>query len=58
MSLQAHIGMLYARHEKLDKELEKEQKDKKPDQGRITDIKKKKLQVKDEIRRLAPDMVA
>ena len=50
--------MLYARHEKLDKELEKEQKVKKPDQGRITDIKKKKLQVKDEIRRLAPDMVA
>ena len=52
MSLQSHIVELQRRHEALEKEIEKEQHYPQIDELKILELKRKKLQIKDEIVRL------
>ncbi len=52
MSLQGHIVELQRRHEALEKELEREQHHKISDEMKILELKRKKLQIKDEIAKL------
>jgi hypothetical protein len=53
MSLQGHIVELQRRHEALKKEIEKEQLHPNADEARIIELKRKKLQIKDELAKLA-----
>ncbi|MEK4034110.1 DUF465 domain-containing protein [Methylocystis sp. IM3] len=53
MSLQGHIVELQRRHEALEKEIEKEQLHPNADDTKIIELKRKKLQIKDELAKLA-----
>ncbi len=52
MSLQGHIVELQRRHEALEKEIEQEQLHPNADEVRIHELKRKKLQIKDELVKL------
>ena len=52
MSLQGHIVELQRRHEALEKEIEKEKLHPNADEARIIELKRKKLQIKDELSKL------
>jgi hypothetical protein len=52
MSLQGHIVELQRRHEALEKEIEKERLHRKADGAKIVELKRKKLQIKDELAKL------
>jgi hypothetical protein len=52
MSLQGHIVELQRRHEALKKEIAKEQHHPRQDDRRILELKRKKLQIKDELLKL------
>jgi hypothetical protein len=52
MSLQGHIVELQRRHEALEKEIEKEQTHHCLDEKKLLELKRKKLQLKDEISKL------
>jgi hypothetical protein len=52
MSLQGHIVELQRRHEALEKEIEQEQHYPQFDELKILELKRKKLQIKDEIAKL------
>ena len=53
MSLQGHIVELQRRHEALEKEIQKEKLHPNADEARIIELKRKKLQIKDELAKLA-----
>jgi len=53
MSLQGHIFELQRRHEALKKEIEHEQLHPQADELKIAELKRKKLQIKDELAKLA-----
>ena len=55
MSLQGHIVELQRRHEALEKEIEKEQHHPCTDEKKVSELKRKKLQLKDEISKLRQD---
>ena len=52
MSLQGHIVELQRRHEALEKEIEKERTHHGTDEKKLLELKRKKLQLKDEISKL------
>ncbi len=52
MSLQGHIVELQRRHEAIEKEIQKEQLHPCADEQRIHELKRKKLQIKDELAKL------
>ncbi|MGJ0392450.1 MAG: YdcH family protein [Methylocystis sp.] len=52
MSLQGHIVELQRRHEALEKEIEKEQLHRNANDVKIVELKRKKLQIKDELAKL------
>jgi hypothetical protein len=52
MSLQGHIVELQRRHEALEKEIEKEQNHPSADEQKVTELKRKKLQLKDAMSKL------
>ncbi len=52
MSLQGHIVELQRRHEALEKEIEKERLHPCFDEKKLLELKRKKLQLKDEISKL------
>ncbi len=53
MSLQGHIVELQRRHEAIDKEIEKEQLHPNSDEKRLHELKRKKLQIKDDLAKLS-----
>ena len=53
MSLQGHIVELQRRHEALEKEIQKEKLHPNADEVKIVELKRKKLQIKDELAKLA-----
>jgi hypothetical protein len=55
MSLQGHIVELQRRHEALKKEIEQEQLHPQADELKIIELKRKKLQIKDELAKLTSD---
>jgi len=52
MSLQGHIVELQRRHEALEKEIEKERVHACLDEKKLLELKRKKLQIKDELSKL------
>ena len=52
MSLETHLAALEQRHEALDKEIEKELMHPAKDELKLAEMKRRKLQIKDEIVRL------
>ncbi|WP_417845134.1 YdcH family protein [Thalassospira sp.] len=52
MSVQSHIEALTAKHATLEHELHTEQCRPSPDLSRISSIKRRKLEIKDEINRI------
>jgi len=52
MSLQGHIVELQRRHEALEKEIEKERVHPSLDETKLAELKRKKLQLKDEINKI------
>ncbi|PWB84036.1 MAG: DUF465 domain-containing protein [Methylocystaceae bacterium] len=52
MSLQGHLVELERRHEALEKEIEQELHHRRRDELKLHELKRKKLQLKDEIARL------
>lgn len=52
MSVQSHVEALTARHAALEQELHLEQTRPAPDLVRVSDIKRRKLEIKDEINRM------
>lgn len=52
MSMQAHVAELERRHQALDRELREELNHPAADDAKITDLKRRKLQLKDQITRL------
>lgn len=52
MSLQGHIVELQRRHEALKKEIEEEQLHPQLDELKLLELKRKKLQIKDELAKL------
>jgi hypothetical protein len=52
MALQSHLAELERRHEALEKEIEKERVHPGTDDLRVVSLKRKKLQLKDQIERL------
>ena len=55
MSLQGHIVELQRRHEALKKDIEKEQLHPQADEMKILELKRTKLQIKDELAKLQGD---
>ncbi|MBI5011661.1 MULTISPECIES: YdcH family protein [Methylocystis] len=53
MSLQGHIVELQRRHDALKKEIEQEQLHPQTDELKILELKRKKLQIKDELAKLS-----
>jgi len=49
MSVQDHVSALQARHAELEARLDEEQGHAHPDEALITEIKKQKLRIKDEL---------
>lgn len=58
MSVQNHISVLKDKHNGLDEALDKEAARPQPDEARIIELKKQKLQIKDELSRLDPSDAA
>ena len=54
MSLSSHLQELHKKHDSLSAEVEEAQRTPGYDEIQITELKKKKLQLKEEIRRLSP----
>ena len=52
MSVQSHVEALTAKHAALEQELHYEQRLPAPDNSRVADIKRRKLEIKDEISRI------
>jgi len=52
MSLHGHIVELQRRHEALQREIEEEQNHPSSDDSKVTELKRKKLQLKDEMKKL------
>ena len=52
MSVQSHVEALTAKHAALEQELHTEQRRPAPDNSRVVDIKRRKLEIKDEISRI------
>lgn len=52
MSLQGHLVELQRRHEALKKEIEEEQLHPQMDEVKLIELKRKKLQIKDELAKL------
>jgi hypothetical protein len=52
MSLQSHLAELERRHQALEREIEEELVHPAGDDMRVAELKRKKLQLKDEIQRL------
>ncbi|MBS7541478.1 YdcH family protein [Ancylobacter lacus] len=52
MSMQAHVAELERRHQALDRELKEAMARPATEETRITDLKRRKLHLKDEITRL------
>jgi hypothetical protein len=52
MSLQSHLTELERRHEALDREIEKEWSHPAVDEMKVAELKRRKLQLKDEITKL------
>ncbi len=52
MSLQGHIVELQRRHEALEKEIAQEQLHPNADEVKLLELKRKKLQIKDELAKL------
>lgn len=52
MSMQAHVAELERRHQALDRELREELNHPASDDAKISDLKRRKLQLKDQITRL------
>ncbi|HXW70827.1 MAG TPA: DUF465 domain-containing protein [Methylocella sp.] len=52
MSLEAHLAALGQRHDELDKEIEKELSHPARDELKLAELKRRKLQLKDEIVRI------
>ena len=57
MSLQNHLSELERRHHSLDREIEKERLHPAADSGKVAEMKRKKLILKDEIAKLRQDPV-
>ena len=57
MSLNSHIAELQRRHEALKREIEKETHHPAHDEIRLAELKRKKLLLKDEIRKLSPEAI-
>jgi len=53
MSVKDHVSALQTRHAELEAKLDEEKGHANPDESLITDIKKKKLRIKDELATLA-----
>jgi hypothetical protein len=56
MSIQAHLAELERRHEALDNEISEALAHPSTDDLRVAELKRRKLQVKDEIARLRQDV--
>lgn len=56
MSLATHLAELERKHRSLDMEIEKELQHVNADQARVTILKRRKLQLKDEIVKLKQEM--
>ncbi|HXY58617.1 MAG TPA: DUF465 domain-containing protein [Methylocystis sp.] len=52
MSLHGHIVELQRRHEALEREIEEEQNHPSSDDAKVTELKRKKLQLKDQMKKL------
>ena len=52
MSVQSHIEALTAKHAALEQELHLETRRPAPDESLVADIKRRKLEIKDEINRI------
>jgi len=52
MSLQGHIVELQRRHEALEKEIQEERNHPSSDDAKVAEMKRKKLQLKDEMSKL------
>ena len=57
MSMQSHLAELERRHQALEQELDEAQMHPSCDDLKIAELKRRKLQVKDEITRLRQDSV-
>jgi hypothetical protein len=57
MSLQAHLAELERRHQALEREIEEERVHPAGDDMKVAELKRKKLQLKDEIQRLRLETV-
>jgi hypothetical protein len=57
MSMQAHLAELERRHQALEKEIEKEETLPATDELKLHELKRRKLQLKDEITRLKNDKI-
>jgi hypothetical protein len=57
MSLATHLAELERKHRALDTEIEKEQQHAHPDETRMSLLKRRKLQLKDEITKLKGEIV-
>lgn len=55
MSLQGRINELSNRHQRLDQEIEQEQKRPAADDVRLHDLKRRKLKIKEELASLKPN---
>ena len=55
MALSAHLESLQARHGKLDQQIDRELRSPMPDNLRVAELKKQKLQIKDTIAKMGPD---
>ena len=55
MSLQGRIAELSNRHQRLDEEIEQEQKRPAVDENRLHDLKRRKLKIKEELHHLKPN---
>jgi hypothetical protein len=53
MSLQSHITELQRRHQALEKEISRERLYRRLDEQKIHELKRKKLQIKDELLKLS-----
>lgn len=56
MGLESHILELADKHHKLDQQIQEEQHRPLPDETVLTDLKRKKLRLKEEIERLRLDI--
>ncbi len=57
MSLTTHLAELERKHRSLDTEIEKEMRHAQADDSKVAQLKRRKLQLKDEIVKLRDEMV-